>query len=184
MLDGLARSDNSEAWGAFVERHRPLMIGYFTKIGLSEANAEEVAQRALVEFASAYARGAYDRRKGRLRDWLFGIARHQLSGLRREDAKHHELAKTREVDAAGEDSRQMDWEREWRQHALRGCFLRLEQEVSLESLEAFRLFAVQGVPAAEVARLLGMTENAVYLNKRRVLRRIGELLDQMESEDG
>jgi len=47
--------------------------------------------------------------------------------------------------------------------------------------EAFREFVLNGRPAAEVARELGISANAVYLARNRVLTRLraelGELLD-------
>lgn len=158
------------------------MIGYFRKTGVSESVAEDAAQQSLAEFAVAYARGAYDRRKGRLRDWLFGIARNQLSSVRRAAARAQGRPDAAAASEGLDDPSEVVWQEQWRQHALRGCFEQLTQEVALESLEAFRLFCLQGVPAAQVAALLGMTENAVYLNKRRLLRRIRELLDQLDDE--
>ncbi len=182
LLDGLADRSNASVWLAFVERHQPLMVGYFRKVGLSLDEAEEVAQLTLGEFAAAYARGAYDRRKGRLIDWLFGIARNQLANLRRSEARARRGIEHGHVEGCLDDPNEAVWLDEWRQHMLRLCFEQLAEEVSLESLEAFRLFCIQGMPAAEVALSLNMTENAVYLNKRRMLRRIRELLDQLEQE--
>jgi len=46
--------------------------------------------------------------------------------------------------------------------------------------EAFRRFAVDGLPAAHVAEELGLTENAVFQAKSRILKRLrqeaGDLL--------
>ncbi len=182
ILDGLADSSNGEVWTTFVNRHRPLMIGYLRKLGLNSSIAEEVAQQTLCEFAAAYARGVYDRRKGGLRNWLFGIARNQLSNLRRSAARNAGDAREGCAETFLDDPGEAIWETEYRQFALRSCFSQLTQEVSLDSMEAFRLFCIQGVPAAQVALALGMSENAVYLNKRRMLRRIRELLCQLDDE--
>jgi len=40
--------------------------------------------------------------------------------------------------------------------------------------EAFRRFGVDGVPAGRVAEELGLSENAVFLAKSRVLKRLRE----------
>jgi DNA-directed RNA polymerase specialized sigma24 family protein len=47
-------------------------------------------------------------------------------------------------------------------------------------VEAFELFAKDGLSAQEVAEQLGMTTNAVYLAKQHILKRIRELLPYME----
>ena len=58
------------------------------------------------------------------------------------------------------------------------CLLDLmEREFEPDTVRAFRRLAVDGAPAAEVARELGTTVGAVYVAKSRVLRRIREEAD-------
>ncbi len=45
-------------------------------------------------------------------------------------------------------------------------------DFSAETWTAFTHFVLEGVPAAEVARELGITANAVYLARNRVLTRV------------
>ena len=63
---------------------------------------------------------------------------------------------------------------------LKQCFEEIRREFDPKSLEAFDLFATQGLPAQQVGEKLGMTANAVFLVKHRIMKRIKELLPKME----
>jgi RNA polymerase sigma-70 factor (ECF subfamily) len=145
-----------------------------------------VAQEALLTFATRYRRGAYDRRRGRLRDWLFGIVRRTLRGHRRAALRRRELQPTESGDRTGYFARLADpaqlsqsWEEEWRAAVLRQCLEEARQHVEQKTIEAFELLAWRGWPAAKVASHLGLSENAVYIAKHRVLRRMRALLPQI-----
>lgn len=186
LLEGLKHADNATVWQQFVERYRPLIVRYAMRLGLNESDAQDAAQQALIAFCSAYQEGKYNREKGRLRVWLFGIARNQILNTRRR-------RRDREVQVAGdsqathffarvEDENVMEqaWDEEWRQAVLRQCLEAVRREFDGRTVEAFELFAWKGVPAQKVADQLGMTPNAVFLVKHRVMKRIRELLPQME----
>jgi RNA polymerase sigma-70 factor (ECF subfamily) len=56
----------------------------------------------------------------------------------------------------------------------------VRSEVKPETMRAFERFALDELPADEVAAELGLTQNAVFGAKRRVLGRIRELLPLVE----
>ncbi|MEW6253758.1 MAG: sigma factor, partial [Planctomycetota bacterium] len=78
LLRGLKDPQNQTVWQQYVDRYRPLLLGCGRRVGLSHADAEDVAQLTLTAFCTAYQAGKYDRERGRLRDWLFGIMRNQI----------------------------------------------------------------------------------------------------------
>lgn len=184
LLDGLRDPKNAGAWGGFVTRYRPVVVGYARKFGLGAADAEDVAQAVLTEFVRGYAAGGYDRGRGRLRGWLFGIARNQVQALRRKRAIEAGrvagdgglVDEAAETDAAMEQA----WEHEWNQHVLRRCLVLLRESVTPQTLDAFVMFVLEGQPAEVVGARLGMTANAVFGAKRRVLERVEELRTQVE----
>jgi len=186
LLDGLKDSENQTVWRQFVERYRPMLERYAQRGGLPAADAQEVAQLTLVSFCSAYQEGKYDREKGRLRHWLFGIARNQIRNARKR-AGRREFQVADETSQTNFFARQPDeseleqiWEEEWRQAVLRQCLEEVRREVDAQSVEAFELFAWKGLSAKEVAERLDMTPNAVFICKHRIMKRIRELLPQME----
>lgn len=186
LLEGLRGEGDGGAWRRFVDRYLPMIERYARRFGLSDADAQDAAQQALIAFCSSFREGNYDREKGRLRFWLFGIARNQirnhLRGLqRREKQIAPENSQTdffaRQVD---EGELERAWDEEWRQAVLRQCLDEVRRTMDPRSVEAFELFAWKGHSAQDVAERLGLTANAVFIAKHRVMKRIRELLPQME----
>lgn len=67
LLDSLKESIAGDTWRRFDARHRPILIAFGRKSGLSEADAEDASQQALAEFARDFRAGRQERGKGRLR---------------------------------------------------------------------------------------------------------------------
>lgn len=166
------------AWGAFVGRYRPLIEAFAERSGLGADEARDVAQATLLEFYRSYSEGKYQRDRGRLRDWLFGIARHRIGRVRREPERRA-LPLGDDVDAAlADDSAR--WEAAWQRELLLAALARAKADVEPTTFEAFELFALAGVPSRVVAESLGITENAVYGAKRRVMARLREIRGELE----
>lgn len=186
LLERLKDPADHAIWQAFTERYRPMIVRTARRLGLNKEDAQDAAQMALMAFFSAYREGKYDREKGRLRHWLFGIARHWILNT-------FDKRQKRQVDVGNpadqtdffaripaDDQMEQIWEQEWRESTLRTCMLQVRREFDPKTLRAFELFAQEGLPAQQVADQLGMTSNAVFIAKHRVLKRIRELLPQME----
>ncbi len=187
LLEGLKDPNNEAVWRDYVGRYRPLIVNYAQRFDIAGADAEDIAQQTLAAFATAYQAGHYEREKGRLRTWLFGIARnHILNWCRR--GRPREVAVGGRDDhtdffekVGGENQLEALWNEEWHDAVLRQCLLLVRGEVKEHTYEAFVLFAVEGKPAQEVAERLKITQNAVFGAKRRILRRIRELQPQMDT---
>ncbi len=191
LLQGLASPGNRTVWHQFVDRYRPLIMRYAQKrFGLSLHDAEEAAQNTLAAFADAYRRGKYDREKGRLRHWLFGIATRQIKSLRRNRAKARDVqipnasSGTGYFDAIPHDDARLEemWEEEWQQAVYRQCMVEVRGRFEPKTVRAFEMLAQEGLEAKVIAEKLGMTENAVYLAKCKILKRIRELIPVIEDE--
>ena len=188
LLSGLKSPDNHSIWQEFVERYRPTIVGYARKtFGLSAADAEDATQETLNAFFEAYQKGAYDPEKGRLRNWLFGIASRQLKNFVRQKARGPEVgvpdASTGTAFLAripDDDRLEEKWIQEWRRGVYRQCFEEVRRQLDVKTIEAYVNYAERGVAAENVAAELSMTTNAVYLAKHIVLRRIREMVPKME----
>ena len=66
------------------------------------------------------------------------------------------------------------WDREHDEHVLGKILSAIQPDFQPTTWEAFRRFALEGMPASRVAEDLGLTENAVMLAKTRVIRRSRE----------
>jgi len=186
LLDGLRDPDNRTIWQQFVERYRPMIVKFACRLGLGREDAEDAAQQTLIVFNSAYQAGKYERDRGRLRQWLFGIARNQIkNALRQRPAREVQIADR--TDQSGffagvpsDDQLTQLWEQQWQEAVLRQCLEEVRPQVEPKTMEAFELFARDGWPAQRVADHLGMTANAVFLAKHHVLKKIRAMLPAME----
>jgi RNA polymerase sigma factor (sigma-70 family) len=185
LLNGLKDSHNETRWRQYVDRYRPLLTAFVQRRGLSDIDGEDVTQNVLLEFSRAYREGRYDRQKGRLRSWLFGIAVRQLAGYRRLSERHplpiSDLDDQQHpAEPESENELERIWEEEWQRAVLRQCLVEISREVQPQTLKIFEQFAIQGKPADEVARTLNVSEDTVYSAKRRIMRRVRDLLPLME----
>ena len=137
-------------------------------------------------FAQSLRQERYDRSKGRLSAWLFGIAYRQVCHAHRQRA----YRETREPripegqsitsDLPDERAATESWDKTWQQSVLRQCFERVRAEVEPKTFRAFELTALAERPPGEVALQLGLTRNAVFIVKHRVLSRVRELQQEFE----
>jgi RNA polymerase sigma factor (sigma-70 family) len=191
LLEGLRKPENRTVWHQFVNRYQPMIMSYArSRFGLSLQDAEDAAQATLIAFAEAYQSGRYNREKGRLRKWLFGIATNQIRNLLKKRAQNREFPVPDQATGTGfinripDDDAELEgmWEQEWRQAVYQQCMVEVRAQTDFDdqTIEAFQLHGSKGLPAKEVADRLGMTENAVFLAKHKVLKRIRELVPLVE----
>jgi RNA polymerase sigma factor (sigma-70 family) len=186
LLDEL-RAGAEGAWVPFLERFRKPVVAFALKMGLPAVAADDVAQETMLAFLEGLRKGRYDRTKGRLSAWLFGIASLKVRQARE---AHARMAR----DHAGEGSTgsrlsqvpeevalEASWDLSWGRSVLEQSLARVRQEVDPQTFRAFEMVALKDIAPAAVAAELGMTRNAVFLAKHRVVKRIRALKDAFES---
>ncbi len=78
LLDGLQDPQNDRAWQRFYARYLPMLLSHAKRMGLSDADAQDVAAQTLTTFVTAYWAGGYKRERGRLKSWLGGIIQNKV----------------------------------------------------------------------------------------------------------
>lgn len=186
ILDDLRNDQDRGAWDRLVGRFRRPIVSFARQSGLSEADAEDVAQEALSAFAESYRRGDFDPARGRLSGWLFGIAYHQILRQRQKNARHAAKMATGAVgttywaEVPDERAATTIWDREWEQAVWRQCLDRVRGEFESTTFRAFEQSLLPDRRADEVAKLLGLPVKSVYNAKHRVLKRIREIRSEIE----
>lgn len=185
ILEDLRTSNNATAWDKFCNHFQPVVVSFARQLGLTETDAEDAAQETMLEFLKALRNGKYDREKGSMSNWLFGIARRVILNLRgRQPLEQLVADKTTGTsfwDLVQDDrGLKYTWESEWRQMVLTRCLEQARQEFDPNVFEAFKLYALSEHPVDEVAERLRMSNNAVYIAKSRVLSRLRELQRQFD----
>ena len=184
LLESLHDPANAAAWEAFDARYRPILFAFARRLGFPAEEATELAQQTLVEFSRAYAKGRYQRDRGRLSSWLIGIASHVGSDMRR-----RRRSVPGGVQALGERAGELPDEAElaslWHAERKRAIMARALEDLRHASrteentLRAFELFAIHGVPAVEVAAQCSLSVDAVYGIKNRLTTRLRDRVAQL-----
>jgi RNA polymerase sigma factor (sigma-70 family) len=185
LLEGLKNASDKDAWDEFDNRYRPLVLAVARRLGLGEFDADDAAQETMAAFVQAYRQQQYDRAKGRLRDWLCGIAGHKIRDIQRKGSRQEKtIADQTDAGSFTNDIEDHHIENLWRDEhkkaILRQCLEEIRRTVSPKIYESFQLYALQQWPAKRVAGHLQITEDVVYQSKRRILERIREIKPRME----
>jgi RNA polymerase sigma-70 factor, ECF subfamily len=185
LLAGLCDPQNQEVWREFDERYRPVVVAFARRLQLSHADAEEVAQETLVRFVEEYRAGRYERGRGRLRSWVFGMARARAADFKRRALRRREERGESALEEVASDVELEGlFEEEWHRALLRDALAELRNgtRTDPQSIRALEMLALEQKPAAEIAAALGMTPNAVYAAKHRALVHLREILARFERD--
>lgn len=181
ILEGLKDFDDTRTWLLFVTRFRPVIVSFARRRGLDEDTAEDVAQAALLSFAESYRRGRYVREMGPLSTWLFTIShRRVVDVLRGLDRRPTVPWDDRDLPGGAEVRDQ--WTGAWESALLEQCLARVRAEVRPKTWAAFSGVFIEEREPAEVAEALGVTRNAVFIAKYRVLSRLKQLRSELDHE--
>lgn len=156
-----AREPGSEdTWRLIDGRYRPLVIAFGKHLGLDAQRAEEAAQVAMGDFALAVRGGKYDPQKGRLRDFVFGIAKKKIyDAFKRSPEVQPDSFFF--VQRADDDAWERAWDREWQSATAVQCLEEARAHFSTETYLMFHLRAIEERPSKEVAEMLGKKVGAV-----------------------
>jgi len=168
------------SWEQFDQLYRPLIFRFALSQGLTESEAEDVAQETLLAVAKAIRRFQYSRARCRFKHWLLTLARHRIADhFRRQpngvvacalppaDPGTRTGTAQRVPDPSAQAAEAL-WEAEWAECVTRLALERLKARVKPKHFQVFYLFVVKGQPAAQVARALGVNRALVYLVKHRL----------------
>ncbi|MFZ4576665.1 MAG: sigma-70 family RNA polymerase sigma factor [Phycisphaerales bacterium] len=180
LLARLSKGVDARAWADFLERYGDLIRAVCVRRGLQGADAEDVLQDVLVSLSRSMPGFSYDPSKGRFRSYLCAVVSNAISRRMRQSGPVAGLPSAAEAVPVEDDL----WEEEWRQHHFRNAMRVVEQEFNPNDLSAFRMYAMEGRAVAVVGESLGMSVDAVYQAKSRVLKRLSAQIAAQVEEEG
>ena len=185
LLVRLRDRENADAWGQFVQVYAPLVYEFARRKGLQDADAADVTQEVLRGVSTAVGELQYDPQRGLFRSWLFTLVHRKLCDFYRRNSRQLQgsgdsgmQALLAEQPAPAEEAQ---WERDYEQRAFAWAAEQIRGRFSHKTWQAFWLSTVKNRPSQEVARELGMTVAAVYLAKSRVMARLKEQVQALET---
>ncbi len=181
------RAQDQAAWERLISLYTPLIYCWCRQAGLQPADAADVGQEVFRAVARKIGNFQHNRPGDSFRGWLRVITRNKV--------RDH-LRKRAAAGVGGSDAlrelHQVPFEEERTPETSDADEQRLVYRQALELIraefeartwDAFQRVVVEGRGPADVAAELGLTLNAVYLAKSRILRRIREeFADLMDTQ--
>ena len=193
LLERLRNWDDQASWKNFFETYWKLIYGVARKAGLSDAEAQDVVQETIISVARQMPDFRYDPALGSFKAWLMRLARwritdhfrkkqYERNGQRfpREQAMDHsqleDVAELREFDL------ESAWNEEWEKQLFESALAKVRRETNPSRFQMFYLHVCKGMPARQVATLLGVKLAEVYFAKYRVGARVKKEVLQMQDQ--
>lgn len=181
------KARDAVAWTQLVQLYGPLIYGWCRRSGIEAEDARDVVQDVLGSVATSIDDFRGFGPRGQFRAWLRTITRHRVADhVRRRvgspravggSAALEQLENVPEpLEESSDDAAEADtvWQ---------GVLELVRAEFADRTWQAFWQTAVDHQRGVDVAKSLGMTVDAVYQAKSRVLRRVRELLRDAEEAD-
>jgi RNA polymerase sigma-70 factor (ECF subfamily) len=182
LLSGLLDPAAEQSWLEFDARFRPIVRSFAMKLGLSEADADDVTQETLARFVKYYRQGKYDRARGRLSSWLIAIAHNCIADVRqRRVVRKEHRGESAIADLSETNSLEALWDEESRRAILAHAMRELRETTRLDprTIAAFEMLAFNQTAPADVAAEMGMSVDSVYAAKNRCLTQLREILARL-----
>jgi RNA polymerase sigma-70 factor (ECF subfamily) len=173
LLARLRSPADDGAWRRFVDLFGPLVLHWAGSMGLRRHDAEEAVQDVFALLVRELPRFEYDPARS-FRAWLKTVTRRAALRRKRTLRALSPIPEEcpEETDPDGVE------EREYRSWLLHRLWVILASDFDEVTRTVFRRYAIDGEEPAELARELGLSRNAVYLIRHRVLARLrSELKD-------
>lgn len=167
-------ANEPHGWMRFHRLYSGLILYWIRQFGAAPCDEDDLRQEVFAAVVRAMPR--FDKSKGRgsFRGWLHTIARNEVADSRRKQHPRPDSPLLAVVPVPRDESNE-------RQQVYLQALELIRNDFSPTTWQMFWAVVVEDRAPAEVAETLGLTINAVYLAKARVLRRLrddyGNFLD-------
>lgn len=173
LLDRLRENTDRNAWDSFVEMYTPLLFSWTKRLGMNRHDSADFVQDVFTVLVEQMPRFRYDPQLS-FRAWLKTIVMNRWRNqLRQKKTKPSEIEGLEGLADSASDFEEV----EYRRYLVARALKIMETEFEVLTWRASWELVVCGRSAREVAAELGLSTNAVYLAKSRVLRRLRKELD-------
>jgi RNA polymerase sigma-70 factor (ECF subfamily) len=178
LLDRLRGPRDDVAWQRMTEIYTPLIRGWLRRHArLANCDADDVVQDVLAVVVRRLPEFERER-AGSFRTWLRSITVNCLRRFHRTRRRRppatgdSDVAEMLNQLADSESALSRLWDREHDEYVMRQLLELIRPRVEPKTWQAFERVALRGEPAQQVASELGLTTNAVFIAKSRVLAKL------------
>jgi len=187
LLERVRASSDADSWQRLVAIYDPLVRGWLRRHVLAEHDVDDVTQEVMSVVVRRLAEFQHNGRIGAFRTWLKTITANCLRDHWRRGKNLPRAAGesgfegilSQLADPGSELSR--IWDLDHDRHVARQLLHVLRGEFEPRTWNAFQRTALEGASASDVAAELGLSTNAVFIARSRVLARLrqeaAELID-------
>lgn len=166
------------AWAEFLGIYQPIVFRMARRREMQEADALDVMQQVFLSISRSIEGWTAEEGRPPFRAWLTTIARNAITKALTRRPRDAATGASSIIDllhqVPGEDAAVEELVVEARQEVVRWAAEQLRSEFSEATWSIFWQTAIEGVPAAHVAKATGRTTGAIYVARYRVLTRLKE----------
>jgi len=180
LLGRLTSAGNSADWQRLVDLYTPLIRGWLHRHSVPQQDAEDVLQEVFTVVARRLPDFRHNQRTGAFRTWLrtitFNCVRDfwKSNRLRAQAPGGTDFGGYLDQLADPDNPLTQAWDREHDLFITRRLLDMLQPQFEPNTWKAFQRVALDGASASDVAAELGITVNAVFIAKSRVLSKLRE----------
>ena len=178
FLQRLQDSNDPESWDRLMSLYRPLLTTWLRKYDVQVSDSDDLIQEVLIAVVKDLPKFKHNGRTGAFRAWLRSIMVNRLRSFwkTRERQLRGQGGTDIQVRLAQLDDPTSEMSQHWNQqhdlHVAQQLLRQVESDFTVQTWAAFTRVAIDGQRADAVAAELGISTNAVFIAKSRVLSRL------------
>lgn len=175
LLQQLRSKHDTRAWSKFVQLYTPLICRWVTDLRVPETERNDVVQEVFIVLVGKISTFQYDSKRS-FRGWLRTITINKCRDLFRKKNRLTEPKFVAQLELAEANETDLLTQQEYRDHLANSALLLMKKHFSQTTWQACWEHVAKGRSAPDVAAELGISVNAVYLARGRVLQRLRQEL--------
>jgi RNA polymerase sigma factor (sigma-70 family) len=179
LVEKLRDRKDEAAWEEFARHYRSFIQMVAQRMGQSHHDAEETAQEVLLRLWEKLPAFSYDPERGSFRGFITVITGNKVRDAVRRTRPSCELRTENEGSVSPEIVRIA--EEEWKKHIAQLAWDAIKDSFEERTRQVFLALSSGGEPD-QVAHELGLTTNAVYVYKKRVVDRLCAEIRRLDAE--
>jgi RNA polymerase sigma-70 factor (ECF subfamily) len=176
LLDSLQQGPHVSSWQRMIDLYSPLIRNWLRRYALQDQDVEDLVQEVLAVVVRKLPDFQRKPQVGAFRRWLRNITVNCLRDFwraqryRPQATGQEGFAQVLEQLEDPESALSRLWDKEHDDHVIRRLLAMIRPRFEAKTWLAFQRVALEGVPVDQVAQELGLTVNAVFIAKSRVVR--------------
>ena len=175
LLEELQCREGQAAWQRLFFVYEPLLKGWLDRYDVQAADADDLVQEVLLTVTAEIARFDHNGREGAFRSWLKNILVNRLRSYWREQRRQsRQQSFDQDFQALADPTSELSrlWNQQHDEWVMRRLLLESREQVAPKTWAAFHRVTLESQDHERVAAELGMSLNAVFIAKSRVLSRL------------